>query len=199
MRNYVRAVSGLLGMLVVSSGCQGLPTTEPTFPKDDVRAVRTAAQFDALVQQAGRGERQPIKLAGRVVSVEVTDRGAVVLATWLPFPRHTSLESAPSDSPSAQGRKFVFLFPGTIRDPFTPNGVYDPAAGWEGNRFLVEGAIAGAKTMTVDAVGEEKPLLSVTARCVHVWETGQSERATQPDSHWAGSVARTFCAAAGPR
>lgn len=199
MKKYLSAVRGFLGILVVSSGCQGLPTTEPTFPEDDVRAVRTATQFDALVQQAGRGERMQIKLAGRVVRVEVTDQGAVVLANWLPFPRHTSLESAPSDSQAAGGREFVFLFPGKIGDPFTPNGVYDPAAGWEGNRFLMEGALAGIKTMTVEALGEEKSLLYVTVRCIHVWETGESELASQPDSQWAGSVARTFCAAAGPR
>ena len=199
MKRYLSAVKGFLGILIVSSGCQGMPATEPTFPEDDVRAVRTGEQFDTLVQQAKDGKRGAIKLAGHVVSVDVTDQGAEVLATWLPFPRHASLEAMPADSAAAQGREFVFLFPGTIRDPFTPGGSYDPKAAWEGNPFLIEGTVSGTKKMVAEVFGEEKSLLHLTARCVHVWEGGESQPADQPDSQWAGTVARTFCAAAGPR
>lgn len=199
MNRYLSAVKGFLGILVVSSGCQGMPATEPTFPEDGVRAVTTAEQFDTLVQQAKGGERGVIKLAGHVVSVDVTDQGAEVLAKWLPFPRQASLEEMPADPAGAQGREFVFLFPGTIRDPFTAGASYDPRAAWEGNPFLLEGTVSGTKTMVAEVFGEERSFLHVTARCVHVWESGESPPSDQPDSQWAGTVARTFCAAAALR
>jgi len=175
-------------------GCATSMTSDPTFPVDAVPAVTSSSQFDKVTKGADGSKGQMIKLAGRIIDVSTTQEGALIIASWLPFPKQTSLEEGPPDSPATKGRHFVFLFPGTIRDPFIPGEAYDPKVAWEGNRFILEGKLAGKKTVVLDPLGDQKSLLHVQARCIHVWETGQSEVADQPDSQWAGTIGRTFCA-----
>ncbi len=193
LKQPIFLIIGLFTVLLLG-GCAAQYQTEPMFPEDAAPAITSAAQFDSIDSGAESYKRKTMKLAGRIHSVDATEQGALILADWLPFPKDIGLEEGPPDTPDAQGRRFVFLFPGTVRDPFIPGPGYDPKAAWEGNRFVLEGTVEGKKTMVLDIFGGEKSLLYLSARCIHVWETGEGEIADQPDSQWGGTIARTFCA-----
>ncbi len=64
----------------------------------------------------------------------------------------------------------------------------------QGNKFIVEGTVKGTKNALISLFGNEKSLLYVNAKCVHVWETGQSSLSKSPDSDYLEARRKTFCA-----
>ena len=185
---------GVAWLLTLSQGCIPSPETDPLFPEDKVPAAIDASDFDRISAHLDGYTGSMIKLAGRIVDTNHTEEGAIILASWLPYPPHFELEDGPPDVSPHHRRHFVFLFPGIAGDPFEKGPDYDSLIVWEGNKFVLEAMIKGTRTMVLDVEGDEKALLFVITRCIHVWETGESEPSDQPDSQWTGQVARTFCA-----
>ena len=180
-------------ILSLHLGCAALSGNDPVFPEDQVPAVMTVTDFDRIWDNLENYKGMTVKLAGRIVDTTSTPDGAVILANWLPYVSHFDLEDGPPDMSHLHLRHFAFLFPGITGDPFAKGPDYDPQVAWEGNKFVLEGTVAGSRTMVVNLLGKEKTLLLVRAQCIHVWETGESEPSDQPDSQWAGQIARTFC------
>jgi hypothetical protein len=187
-----------LGLLVVSQGCA--PSTqqvEPDFPKDQAPAVMSTMQLDKVIGEVGSLKGNLIKLAGRIRHVRETDQGAIVLADWLSYPSHFSIEEGPPHTGPKTGRHFGFLFPGKKSDPFLKGPSFDSLMTWKGNKFVLEGKVEGTRTMAVDEFGDKQSLLFVETVCIHVWETGESDTITSTtgdDRYWLGTTARTFCA-----
>jgi len=192
MRNFTPFM-GYLIFLSLPLGCASLSASDPVFPDDQVPAIINVTDFDRIWNNLDTYKGMTVKLAGRIVDTTQTPDGAVILANWLPYVPHFDLEDGPPDMTHLHLRHFAFLFPGIAGDPFAKGPDYDPQVAWEGNKFVLEGTVEGSRTMVVSLLGKERTMLLVRAQCIHVWETGESEPSDQPDSQWAGQIARTFC------
>ena len=168
-------------------------SSDPVFQDDQVPVIINVTDFDRLWDNLEDHKGMTVKIAGRIVNTTSTSDGALILANWLPYVPHFELEDGPPDTTHLHLRHFAFLFPGITGDPFAKGPDYDAHAAWEGNKFVLEGTVAGRQKMVVSMLGEEKSMLLLKAQCIHVWETGESEPSDQPDSQWAGQIARTFC------
>ena len=192
MKNFKPFLSSLI-IFSLPLGCISSSTTEPVFPEDQTPAIISANDFDRIWDNLDGYKNKTVKIAGRIVDTSSTPEGAVILATWIPYVPHFDLEDGPPDTAPELSRNFAFLFPGIAGDPFAKGPDYDPLVAWEGNKFVLEGTVKGSRKMLLSVVGEEKTMLFIKAQCIHVWETGESEATSQPDSQWAGQIARTFC------
>lgn len=192
MRNYIIFI-GYFIILSLPMGCGTLSASDPVFPDDQVPAIISVTDFDRIWDNLDNYKGMTVKLAGRIVDTTSTPDGAVIFANWLPYVSHFDLEDGPPDMTHLHLRHFAFLFPGIPGDPFAKGPDFDLQVAWEGNKFVMEGTVEGSRTMVVNLLGEEKTMLLVRAQCIHVWETGESEPSDQPDSQWAGQIARTFC------
>ena len=192
MGNFTRFLRYLI-FLTLPLGCAALSESDSVFPDDQVPAIISVTDFDRIWDNLDDYKGMTVKIAGRIVDTTSTQDGAVVLANWLPYVSHFELEDGPPDTTHLHLRHFAFLFPGIEGDPFAKGPDYDQQVAWEGNKFVMEGSIEGSRTMVVNLLGEERTMLLVRAQCIHVWETGESEPSDQPDSQWAGQIARTFC------
>ncbi len=192
MRNLKTLIRVII-LLALPLGCVPASQRDPVFPDDQVPAIINTTDFDRIWDNLDGYKGMTLKLAGRIVDTTATQGGALILAAWLPYVSHFNLEDGPPDTAVEHPRHFAFLFPGIAGDPFAKGPDYDPQAAWEGNKFVLEGTVKGSRTMVVNVLGQEKAMLLISARCIHVWETGESEPSDQPDSQWAGQIARTFC------
>ena len=193
----MRISLNLLGviLLLLTLGCALTSPPEPSFLEDQVPAIISSSDFDRIWGNLDGYKGMTVKLAGRIIDTTTTPEGAVVLAAWFPYLPHFDLEDGPPDTATHHGRHFAFLFPGFTGDPFVKGPDYDPLMAWEGNKFVMEGSVKGSRTMVINVAGDKQAMLFIRARCVHVWETGESEPSSdQPDSQWPGQIARTFCA-----
>jgi hypothetical protein len=163
---------------------QGL-AAEPTFPEDATPKVVTEADFQKFASDVEGKKGQMVKLAGRMIGFDPSQEGTIILAEWLPYPVDLDLEDGPKDYDVDTHLRFAVRYPGET---------HDPQFKWEGNKFILEGTIQGTRTMVLDLFGTHKKLPYVMARCIHVWETGETEEFDQPDVQFKGPhIARTFC------
>jgi hypothetical protein len=97
-----------------------------------------------------------VQIGGRILSVEKTDEGSVMIVEALPLNDSKTMvvESAPSPG------SFVLLY----------NQRVYPAALQPGNKLIVVGLFNGPSTVTF--TGARKPAPTVRARCLHIWNTG---------------------------
>lgn len=163
---------------------QGL-AADPMFPEDATPRVGTEADFQKLVSEIEGKKGQIVKLAGRMIGFDPSEEGTIILAEWLPYPADLDLEDGPKDHDVDTGLRFALRYPGET---------HDPQFKWEGNKFILEGTIQGKRTMVLNMFGTHKSLLYVMARCIHIWESGETEDFDQPDVQFKGPhIARTFC------
>lgn len=154
-------------------------------PQDGTQKISTPEDFQKLVSGIEENKGLTVKLAGRMISFDPSDEGTIIIAEWLPFPVDLDLEDGPKDSDQDTGLRFALRYPGET---------HDPQFKWRGNKFILEGNIQGTRSVTMDLFGSSKNLIYVMARCIHVWETGETEEFDQPDVQFKGPhIARTFC------
>ena len=184
MRNAILVLS-VLGLVGLQSGCATSPTSDLLAPKTNgERMVTTSSQFDELASNSSRNMGKEKLLAGAIVSIDQTDEGYQVLAQWLPYPK-TQAEQGPQVSESAGNRHFLIRFVGKREQGFHTV---------RGNKFLVEGKVEGTKKTLVNVFGPKKDLLSINAKCVHIWETGEAAISSASSSEYAPPRQRTVCA-----
>ena len=163
---------------------QGL-AADTMFPEDATPRVGTKADFQEFASDVEGKKGQMIKLAGRMIGFDPTDEGTVILAEWLPYPTDLDLEDGPKDHDVDTGLRFALRYPGET---------HDPQFKWKGNKFILEGTIEGERKVVVNLFGTNKTLPYIMVRCIHVWETGETEEFDQPDVQFKGPhIARTFC------
>ncbi|WP_342349211.1 hypothetical protein [uncultured Nitrospira sp.] len=179
-------VLGILGLVGLQIGCTALPGSDLLSSKSNgTKTVTTSQQFDEIADNSSSYLGQEKKLAGAVVSIDQTDEGYTILAEWLPYPK-TQLEEGPKIGQSDRSRHFLIRFVGKREKDFYTT---------RGNIFLLEGTVEGTKKTLVNVFGPRKDLLSVNAKCVRIWETGQDpDSSSQRDVEYPPTRNRTLCA-----
>lgn len=98
-----------------------------------------------------------VQVGGRIIGVEKTDEGSLITVEALPVNESMTMvvESAPSTG------WFVLRYTQPI----------DSAALQQGNKLIVVGLLTGTSPATFPSARKQVPF--VTARCLHVWNTGR--------------------------
>jgi len=179
-------VFSVVGLIALGAGCATPQDSPPLYPKDSgAQVVATVSQFDTIAENPDGHVGQEIKLAGRVDTLEETPEGYQVLAKWLPYPEKKALDQGPRDPKVDPRRHFLIRFKGKRDRTFVTT---------HGNKFILEGTVAGTKGTLINMFGLRKDLLYVNATCVHVWETGIDVISQDPDSEFPDVRNKTFCA-----
>jgi outer membrane lipoprotein len=139
----------------VLAGC----SSSPLFPPETVSDV-TTPEFGVLQAKTDVFSGRAVQVAGRIIGVEESANGSMILAQELPVVKHPAFgptEPTVTDKPASS---FFILYKGKV----------DPHALWFGNKFIVVGVDEGQRTLAIDGIPRTKPYL--VARCMHVWKTG---------------------------
>jgi len=178
-------VFSLLGLAGLQSGHTTHADSDVLFPDDKgTKIVRTSSQFDEMAGNSEKYLGQETKLAGAMVSIDQTAEGYLVLARWLPYPKQE--DQAPRVGQTDDSRHFLIRFVGKREKTFYMT---------HGNKFLLEGKVAGTKKALVNVFGRKQNLLYVNTKCVKIWETGQDDdSSSQIDSEYPPTRQRTLCA-----
>ena len=168
-----------LALLAFSGGC----ASTPSFPGVGGEALHSKTEFGVLTATPDVYQGRAIKLAGRIVGVETTEHGTLLLADWLPYPSDQS--QGPVQVASNPLDQFELFFPGVIDDEGMVSG----------NQFLVIGKIAEPSTLTRRAKFTSSDLPHITAQCLQVWKTGSGDLDPAPDVEFAGYplTKQTYC------
>ena len=184
MRKAILVLS-VLGLVGLQSGYPTHAASDVFFPEDKgAKIVTTSSQFDEIAGNSENYVGQETKLSGAVVSIDQTAEGYLVLARWLPYPKQT--DQIPEVGQTDDSRHFLIRFVGKREKVFYTT---------RGNKFLLEGKVAGTKKALVNVFGPRKDLLYINAKCIKIWETGEDDdNSSQRDSEYAPTRKRTLCA-----
>lgn len=136
---------------VVLTGC----STDPLFPH--AVAGDVAQEFGVLQAKTNVFKGRVVQLAGRIVGVEESVSGTIILAQELPMEKHPVFGPTETNKPTSS---FAVLYPGKL----------DANALWFGNKFIVVAVAQGQQMLAIDGIPRTEPY--VVARCMHVWKTG---------------------------
>ncbi len=163
-------------MFLIFTGC----AASSTFDMNGSQALKSESEFGSLTARPDVFRGKAIKMAGRIIGVETTSSGTMMTAEWLPYP---DVEyEGPEDTGVVTEKQFTLFYPDAL----------DVEGRLHGNKFLVLGTMESTQGMMVGKTGA---LPHVTARCLHVWKTGDAAIETEPDVEFAGySVSEeTYC------
>jgi len=159
---------GLISLCVLMSAC----STPQLFPPEIMRNVETdsfdfTAWKDQQYHPSSSGNiPHHVELGGRILQVDRTAEGVIILAEQLPIVEH------PAYGPRTVRREGSFEFAITLR------GVPESSMLQVGNRFIVVGTTEGVRSGTVDDIPPTVPFLA--AQCIHFWRTQGREIADFP-------------------
>jgi len=151
MKTIHYCITGFTSIVFV--GC----STLSLFPPDAMNNT-ASVEFGVLQAHPDVFKGRVVQLAGRIVGVEETTDGILILAQELPVKKHPVFGPTETDKPTSA---FAILYPGKV----------DRNALWFGNKFIVVAVPQGQKTLAIDGIPHTEPY--VVARCMHVWKTGE--------------------------
>jgi starvation-inducible outer membrane lipoprotein len=162
MRRIGSAVAIALGLAF--AGCA--PTS--LFSKDVLQGVEETFDLTTWRSSPNASAGHTIKVGGKIVQAEQTERGILIVGMQLPIVEH------PAYGPTEMGKRsdsfeFALLYSGKI----------DATALSPGNRFIAVGLTQRTKVVEVD--GAPKTLPYLFARCIHIWKTEGREIADFPN------------------
>ncbi|HKY71861.1 MAG TPA: Slp family lipoprotein [Nitrospira sp.] len=169
----------ILGICVGLAAC----SAPQLFPSEVTQGVDPNFDFSRWRIVPNQALERKIQLGGRIVQAERQDATVTIVATQLPIVEHPAY--GPKDTGKRSG-EFAIMFQGPIESPFLQRG----------NRVIVVGTTSHAKVVSVDDLPRSLP--TVTATCLHIWNTGGRDIADFP-SYGAGYETleeETFCASA---
>ena len=151
------------------------------FPPEITNGADTNFDFHAwrVLPKATVGRK--VQLGGRIVQVNEVNDGLVIIAAQLPVVERPAY--GPRDSGKRAGEYAIF-YSGTIA----------PKSLRPGNRLMVIGVTEQSQPVNVDEV--QRSLPSLTAQCLHIWNTGGKEIAEFPYNAGGGYEPleeNTFC------
>jgi starvation-inducible outer membrane lipoprotein len=153
------------------------------FPAEVMDGVDPTFDFSQWRMVPNQALERKIQLGGSILHSERKDGNVTLVVTQLPIVEHPAY--GPKDMGKRNG-EFAVTFMGQIEPPFLQRG----------NRLIVVGMTKAAKVVTVDDMLRSLP--SVSAKCLHIWNTGGRDIADFP-SYGAGYETLeedTFCATA---
>jgi len=153
------------------------------FPSEVMKGVDQNFDFSQWRRIPNQALERKIQLGGSILQAEDKDPVVTIVATQLPIVEHPAY--GPKDTGKRTG-EFAITFQGQIPSTFLQRG----------NRLIVVGVTKVAKVVSVDDIMRSLP--SVSAKCLHIWNTGGRDIADFP-SFGAGYETleeQTFCATA---
>ncbi len=177
---------GLFAMCVLLEAC----TTAPIFSPEIMKNVETNT-FDVEAWRKQTYEPSnanfvphKVELGGEIVEVIRKPEGIILLVEKQPIKNYTA-----DSSKSAKRGDSSFWYAVTF------NGAPEPNMLQRGNKLVVVGMTAGAGTEMIG--GAARVLPHLTAQCLHIWNTRESEMADF--SYYGGAMGhhppeeQTFC------
>ena len=143
----------LSGVLFLVSGCA------PVFPKEALDRVDRRVTFKELQKDPEKFLGTWVMIAGVIISTKTTKEGSSLEILQKPMDR----DGEPFDTDETEGR-FI-----AQTDQFLDEAVYHP-----GRLITVIGEVAGKKTMPIDQIMYQYPLL--TAKALHLWRPSSGPR-----------------------
>ena len=174
-----RVSTTVLAVLLTAAACSHVQL----FPREVMDGVDPNFDFSHWRMVPNQALEKKIQLGGSILQPEQKDSTVTIAATQLPIVEHPAY--GPKDTGKHTG-EFAITFQGHIPAPFLQRG----------NRLIVVGTTKSAKVVTIDDVLRSLP--SVSAQCLHIWNTGGRDIADFP-SFGAGYETleeETFCATA---
>jgi starvation-inducible outer membrane lipoprotein len=176
MKFLLRSITILISL--VMSAC----TPYQVFPPAVTEGVDRNFDFSAWRLTPNAKTDRKIQLGGRVIQAHTKDGTVSIVAAQLPIVEHPAY--GPKDTGKRSG-EFSITYQGKIDSNFLQPG----------NLLIVVGATRTTKVVVVDDVPRSFP--TVTAQCLHIWNTGGRDIADFP-SYGAGYETleeQTFCTA----
>ena len=167
-------------VLAVFLGIAACSTYQP-FPPEVMDGVDPDFDFSHWRMVPNQALERKIQLGGSILHSERRDGNVTIVVTQLPIVEHPAY--GPKDTGKRSG-EFAVTFMGQIEPPMLQRG----------NRLIVVGTTKAAKVVAVDDMPRSLP--SVSAKCLHIWNTGGRDIADFP-SYGAGYETLeedTFCA-----
>jgi len=136
----------LFGMIVWVGGCA------PVFPKEALDRIDRRVTFKELQKNPEQFLGTWVMIAGVIISTKTSKDGSYIEVLQKPMDR----DGRPLDTDETEGR-FI-----AQADQFLDEAVYH-----QGRLITVIGEVAGKRTMPIDAIMYQYPLL--TAKALHLW------------------------------
>ena len=176
----MRRVSAVvLAVLLGMAGCSSVQL----FPSEVMEGVDPEFDFSRWRMVPNQALERKIQLGGSIIQSDKKDLIQTIAATQLPIVEHPAY--GPKDTGKRTG-EFAITFQGQIPAQFLQRG----------NRVIVVGTTKTAKVVMIDDIPRSLP--AVSAKCLHIWNTGGRDIADFP-SYGAGYETLeedTFCATA---
>ena len=150
--------------LTLTFGC-----TPQIFPPGTLKDVDPNFDFTRWRMFPTSMENQKVQLGGRIVQSGGTEQTLTIVAARLPIVEHPAY--GPKETRKSGG-EFAIIYEGKI----------DPLFLHAGNRLIVVGFTRPPIRVEVDDILRSLP--TVTAQCLHVWQTGNKDIA---DFHSSGA------------
>lgn len=164
MKVLLQSITFLVGLVL--SSC----TPYQVFPPEVMEGVDRNFDFSAWRLTPNAKTDRKIELGGRVIQADTKDGTVSIVAAQLPIVEHPAY--GPKDLGKRSG-EFTITYQGKIEPNFLQSG----------NRLIVVGITRTTKVVIVDDIPRSFP--TVTAQCLHIWNTGGREIADFP-SYGAG-------------
>jgi starvation-inducible outer membrane lipoprotein len=174
-----RVSTTVLAVLLAAAACSHVQL----FPGEVMEGIDPNFDFSRWRMVPNQALERKIQLGGSILQSEQKDATVAIATTQLPIVEHPAY--GPKDTGKRSG-EFAITFQGHIPAMFLQRG----------NRLIVVGTTKAAKVVTIDDVLRSLP--SVSAQCLHIWNTGGRDIADFP-SFGAGYETleeETFCATA---
>ncbi|HEY6085904.1 MAG TPA: Slp family lipoprotein [Nitrospira sp.] len=130
------------------------------FPAKALEGVDPNFDFSQWRRMPNQSESRKIQLGGRILQTETVGDIVTIVALQLPIAEH------PAYGPKTLGKRsgeFAIVYPGKVDSLFLQSG----------NRLIVIGHIRSRVRVEVDDLLRSLP--TVTAQCIHFWNTGDRD------------------------
>ena len=154
-----------LGALLLAGLALSACASKAMFPADVAKDVDPNFDFARWRMLPNQAEAKKIQLGGRIVNAETKGDKVTIVVAQLPIVEHPAY--GPNDTGKRSG-EFAITYQGAINSAFLQPG----------NRLIVIGTTHAPSVVTVDDLPRSLPTLS--AACVHFWNTGGRDIADFP-------------------
>lgn len=185
----MRRVTQFSLVLLAASGlCFMLPSCahRAHFSDNGRPAIVTVEEFVQLSSATPAPHARGVRLAGRLIRAEATEKGWKALAEWLPFP--TGPYAGPGGASPGEDLNFYLLFAGPI----------DEEGLEQGNELVMTGRVFAMEELTT-LLGLRRPVPVLLAECLHVWKSAGTDlrdfQQMDPlDDRYPPPLEETYCA-----
>ena len=162
---------------LATAGC----SSPRVFSSEVMQGVDPNFDFGRWKMMPNQAAEKKIMLGGRIIQADAKEDQIMIVVAQLPIVEHPAYGPKDTGRPSAE---FSIIYKGKIDSLFLQRG----------NRLMVVGTTRAPMVFPVDDVVRSLPALS--AKCLHIWNTGGRDIADYPGTGAGYEPLReeTFCA-----